>query len=65
MSTQAERLASLEATLDAVRVDVVEVKADVKKLLAWQSENIGGAGLLIRAVPWLALGVSFWALIAR
>lgn len=57
-AAQGERLAVVETEIKAIRADVTEVKGDVKTLLASNSSFQGGAGLISRAAPWVALAVS-------
>jgi len=61
--TLGERLASVETTVDVIKDDVAEIKADVRALRASDSAR-AGVSLFVRGlVPFLAVGVSLAALI--
>lgn len=60
-----ERLAVVETKVSTLVSDVAEIKRDVKELLGARSRLLGGAGLVIQMLPFLAVGVSIFALFAR
>lgn len=57
-----ERLAVVETKVSALVLDVSEIKADVKLLLAARSQFSGGLRFLIQSVPFVALGASIFAI---
>lgn len=58
-----ERLAVLETHVTGIQKDVKEIRVDVKTLLAHQSSFQGGANLISRAAPWIAVLVSLTAIL--
>ena len=60
-----ERLAVVETQLAIVAADVHDIKADVKVLLAARHRALGVGQLFMRALPFLALGVSAYAVVVR
>ena len=57
-AAQGERLAVVETEVRAIRLDLTEVKLDVKTLLASDNRFQGGSSLISKAAPWVALVVS-------
>lgn len=62
MTTQNERLAVVETELKGIRLDVTDIKADVKTLLFRDAQRSGGDSRLRTLLPFAALGVSLIAL---
>lgn len=60
-----ERLAVVETKVDLLASDVAEVKRDVKSLLTSRSQLAGVGGFVVRAIPFVALGVSVFAMAAK
>ena len=60
-----ERLAVVETKLDAVIVDLTGIKDDVKTLLSTRSQWTGAGAMFVRALPFVALGVSVATIWAR
>jgi len=60
-----ERLAVVETKVSALVADVAEIKQDVKVLLASRSRLAGMAAIGIQLIPFVALGVSIWAVAAK
>jgi len=60
-----ERLAIVETKVSALLTDVAEIKQDVKTLLASRSRLAGITAIGIQLIPFVALGVSIWAVAAK
>lgn len=66
--TEAERIASLEAKMDVLTLDMQVVKTDVRQLLVRDIERavVGKyVGRLSKLVPWGALATALAALFAK
>lgn len=62
MTTQNERLAVVETELKGIRLDVTDIKADVKTLLFRDASRSGGDNRLRSILPFAAFGISLIAL---
>lgn len=69
-AAQGERLAVVETEIKGIRVDISEVKTDIKAvrtdvsaLVASESRFQGGAGLISRVAPWIAVAISVAAVL--
>lgn len=62
---EGERLAVVETQVSEIRADVSEIKADVKILMAHRFQTTGVLTFFVRAIPFVALGVSIWVAVVR
>lgn len=62
---EGQRLAVVETQVTAIREDLTEVKADVKKLVARDSGWTALVGMFGGIVPWLALVLAAASMVAR
>jgi hypothetical protein len=63
MPTDGERMAVLETEVGLIKVDVAEIKADVKTLLLANATGVGVVTFIRTVAPWVAIAVSLTALV--